>query len=118
MREPTNHYGGYAWTFSKGNPEKGETPEQTALREVGQETGVIGKIEGRIPGEFQGTTGTTIFFLMSVVRDTGRFDSETAGVKWASRAEAEELIKITPSRIGRQRDLKVLEAAFRCWTGR
>ncbi len=32
------------WTFPKGNIEKGETPQQAALREVEEETGVKGKI--------------------------------------------------------------------------
>lgn len=38
LREPSGHYGGHAWTFSKGHPDDGETPEVTALREVLEET--------------------------------------------------------------------------------
>lgn len=29
------------WTFPKGHPEAGETPEQTALRELKEETGMV-----------------------------------------------------------------------------
>lgn len=36
------------WTFPKGNVEKGEKPEDTAVREVLEETGVEGKIRGYI----------------------------------------------------------------------
>ncbi len=32
------------WTFPKGNIEEGENPEETAIREVFEETGVKGKI--------------------------------------------------------------------------
>ena len=31
LREPTDHFGGYVWTFAKGRIDKGETPEQAAL---------------------------------------------------------------------------------------
>jgi 8-oxo-dGTP diphosphatase len=44
LREPSGHYDGYAWTFPKGQPEEGESPEQTALREVKEETGMVAKM--------------------------------------------------------------------------
>ena len=39
LREPTGHFGGYAWTFAKGRPDRGENPTDTALRELREETG-------------------------------------------------------------------------------
>jgi hypothetical protein len=50
LREPTNHFGGYVWTFPKGGSERGETPEATALREVLEETGYEAEIVCRLPG--------------------------------------------------------------------
>ena len=52
------------WALPKGKPERGETPEQTALREVSEETGLRVAIDGdapigsirysyRLPGEGQ-----------------------------------------------------------------
>ena len=41
LREPANHYGGYVWTFAKGNPDPGESAEEAALREVLEETGAV-----------------------------------------------------------------------------
>ena len=32
------------WSLPKGHIEEGETPEQTAVREVGEETGIVGEI--------------------------------------------------------------------------
>jgi 8-oxo-dGTP pyrophosphatase MutT (NUDIX family) len=32
------------WSLPKGHIEEGETPEQTAVREVGEETGILGEI--------------------------------------------------------------------------
>ena len=49
LREPTNHFGGYVWTFAKGRPDPGETPEQTALREVLEETGQAAQIIALVP---------------------------------------------------------------------
>ena len=46
LREPKNHYDGYVWTFPKGKPEPSET--EAALREVWEETDVVGRIAKRI----------------------------------------------------------------------
>lgn len=110
LREPKDHFDGYAWTFSKGHPDPGETPEQTALREVLEETGIVARIERLIPGEFKGGTGMTIFYLMSVAEDTGELEDETSSVTWVTPAEARKLISMTTNPIGRKRDLAVLEA--------
>ena len=66
LREPANHFGGYVWTFAKGRPDPGETPEQTALREVLEETGQAARIIALIPEVFAGTTTSTVFFLMEL----------------------------------------------------
>lgn len=111
LREPKNHYDGYVWTFPKGKPEPKETEEEAALREVEEETGVVGCIAKRIPGEFQGGTSRSIFFLMTVERETGALDDETESIAWVTAEEAEKRIKQTPNQIGRRRDLAVLKAA-------
>lgn len=111
LREPLNHYGGYVWTFAKGGPNNGESPEQTALREVLEETGVKAEIIQQIPGDFPGDTSTTIFYLMRLKEDTGKFHNETASVRWVTFDEAPGLIKQTTSLKGRKRDLEVLARA-------
>ena len=52
LREPTNHFDGYVWTFAKGKPDEGDTPEQTALREVLEETGYQAEVVDVLPGVF------------------------------------------------------------------
>ena len=64
LREPANHFGGYVWTFPKGKSDKGETPEQAALREVLEETGCTARILAPIPGDFAGDTTANHYFLM------------------------------------------------------
>ena len=112
LREPLNHYGGYVWTFAKGRPDAAETNEETALREVREETGVVAKVLCRLPDGFQGDTTVTYYFLMSLVEEKGDFDrEETQAVKWVKPEEARQYIEKTISVAGRKRDLAVLEEA-------
>jgi len=112
LREPKRHYDGYLWTFAKGEPSSGESAEQTALREVFEETGVRGSIVGKIPGFFEGSTTSNEYFLMLPVEDTKEFHWETQAVKWATEQEARTLLSMTGNPKGRKRDLSLLEAAF------
>ena len=115
LREPKKHYDGYVWTFAKGDPKHRETEEQAALREVREETGVVANIEKRIPGEFQGGTSKTIYFLMSVAEQTGELDDETQSIAWVTRDEAVHRIQRTSNEVGRKRDLEVLKAALQLY---
>lgn len=111
LREVANHYDGYLWTFAKGRPEPDETPEQAALREVREETGVEAEIVGPLPGDFPGGTTTNSYYIMSVVTDHGTFDPrETASVRWCTLGEGRSLIEQTTNAVGRSRDLAVLDA--------
>lgn len=110
LREPTNHFGGYVWTFAKGRIDKGETPEQAALREVREETGYDAKIRGFIPKVFDGTTSSTVYFLMTPVGEPGAMSDETAKIVWVSFDDASKLISLTKMPKGRERDLAVLQA--------
>ena len=114
LREPAGHFGGYVWTFAKGKPEPSETPEETALREVLEETGQGARIVALIPQVFAGTTSSSVYFLMEPVGDPAQFEEETASVRWVSEQEARRLISKTVPLAGRQRDRAVLKAAFSC----
>ena len=114
LREPTNHFDGYVWTFPKGKSD-GMLPADTAHKELGEETGYSGKIVGHIP-ELFGSSGTTknAFFMMEhdgSEQDKSKLDKETASVKWVSIDKAHELINQTTKAAGKARDLKILDAA-------
>lgn len=111
LREPAGHFGGYVWTFAKGKPDPGETPDQTALREVQEETGYTCRIVGALDRAFKSDTSTTSFYLMQPVGEPGPAGNETAQLRWAGPDDARSLIQQTTSKVGRARDLDVLNAA-------
>jgi 8-oxo-dGTP diphosphatase len=110
LREPLGHFDHYVWTFPKGRQNSGETPEETAQREVLEETGIKVEIKERLPGVYKGGTTQTVYFLMSFVEDTGKFDGETQSIRWVTPEKARKLISETTNPIGVKRDLAVLEA--------
>lgn len=111
LREPTNHFDGYVWTYAKGRPDKGESPEQTALREVWEETGCRGRIIGALPGTYASGLSCNAYFVLSLEEQSPAFGWETQTVHWADFAEARRMIEQTTNLKGRHRDLQVLEAA-------
>lgn len=111
LRKPTNGFAGYAWTFPKGRPEPGETPEQAALREVFEETGYRAEIIGKIPGVFVGGLSSNEFFLMRPVGEPQKPGWETEAIRWTDPKDALALIEQTPNLSGRKRDLEILAAA-------
>lgn len=115
LREPAGHFGQYVWTFAKGRPDRGETPEKTALREVLEETGQGASIIALIPSVFAGTTTSTVFFLMAPLGSAGPLSDETQNVRWVDEKTARKLIRKTETAAGRERDLAVLAAAFAAW---
>lgn len=114
MRCPSGFWGGYVWTFAKGSYDSSDlSPEVTAIREVREETGYECRIIKEIPGEFESDTCITKYFLM---KPTGRiypYDKETQEVKWFSIEEAFNMIRLTKSEKGRNRDRDSLLSALK-----
>ena len=81
---------GRTWTLPKGTPDPGETREETALREVQEETGLKVRITGRWTPSSTGSSsrGTRIhktvhYFLMEPAGgDLAKHDHEFDEVRW------------------------------------
>lgn len=85
------------WSLPKGKADKGETPEQTAVREVLEETGAhcrvvapLGTNRYRIDGGVKEVT----WFAMRPLPDSPGFkkNSEVDQIKWLNRKKARELL--------------------------
>lgn len=115
LREPTGHFDGYVWTFAKGKPEPGDTPTQTALREVLEETGYQAEIIGELPGVYHSGLSSNAYFVMRPIKEAQKPDWETQSTRWVSFEEAQRLIGMTTNEKGKMRDLAVL-AACKIWS--
>jgi 8-oxo-dGTP pyrophosphatase MutT (NUDIX family) len=102
----TRERNGVTWTLPKGQPNKGETLEETALREVAEETGLAVRIVRRV-GQidyFFVQSGTRFhktvhFFLMEPTGgDLDAHDREFEEVRWFNLAEAEALMSYPTER--------------------
>ncbi|MFD1677628.1 NUDIX domain-containing protein [Alicyclobacillus fodiniaquatilis] len=95
MRSPAGFWGGYVWTFAKGGAELSDaSPEETALREVREETGYTCEIIGKVPGEFASDTCITKYYLMKPIAKKADYDHETQEIRWVCTEQAFELMKL------------------------
>ena len=94
------------WTLPKGTPDPGETVEETALREVGEETGLSVRIIERLPSieydfvqDGQRIHKTVHYFLMAQTGgDLARHDAEFERVRWVPFDEAPGLLSFATER--------------------
>jgi 8-oxo-dGTP pyrophosphatase MutT (NUDIX family) len=91
---------GRRWQLPKGHIEEGETPEEAAVREVQEETGVSGRIRVPLPGvEYwfvdrrkRRIHKTVAYFLLDYLSgDAANFDpEEVSGAEWMTWDEGIE----------------------------
>ena len=94
------------WTLPKGTPNLGETREQTAVREVREETGLDVRITGPLDSiEYTFVqrglriNKTVHYFLMEPIGgDLDRHDHEFESVRWISFAEAQHTLTFETER--------------------
>lgn len=114
LREPKGHFDGYHWTFAKGGQEKGHSIFKTISKEVAEETGWKGNVVGAIEGGFKGGTSDVHMLIMRPKKYAAKWmDKETQATRWVTRKEAMELIQQGTNKLGVQRDLQILEAAYK-----
>ena len=111
----------FTWTLPKGTPNAGETREQTALREVAEETGLEVRITDVLESiEYwfiqRGTRihKTVHYFLMEPIGgDLERHDHEFDRVRWVRFDEAAGLLTFETERALVARAAEIVEAPDR-----
>ena len=97
---------GRTWTLPKGTPERDETAEETAVREVGEETGLevriirpLDHIEYWFVQSGTRIHKTVHYFLMEPTGgDLARHDHEFDQVRWIAFAEAASVLTFETER--------------------
>jgi 8-oxo-dGTP pyrophosphatase MutT (NUDIX family) len=110
---------GVTWTLPKGTPAPGETTEETALREVGEETGLDVRITAPLDSIHytfvQDRTRihkTVHYFLMEPIGgDMARHDHEFEEVRWVPIRDADGLLTFATERALVEKASSVLGAA-------
>lgn len=108
------HKNGGHWAFPKGHVEKGETEEETALREIREETGLKVKLDTsfRQAVAFSPKPGVmkdVIYFAAeSIGGKTTAQEEEVTGIRWEKPQQALEQITF-------ENDREVLRAFLRWW---
>ena len=92
-----NQNGGH-WSFPKGHVEEGETEEQTAIREIMEETGIEVMLDTAVPPVItyspkKETAKDVIFFLAKAVTyDYTPQEEEIAQIKWVEINHAASIL--------------------------
>ena len=87
------------WIFPKGHIEPGETPEQAAVREVREETGVVARL-GELIGQLEFSVPQeqvrAVFYLMEFISEATT--GEGRNIRWCSPAEARKCLTFKNTR--------------------
>lgn len=108
-----------SWVFPKGTPSAGETREDTAVREVREETGLdvrivrpLGDMEYWFAAGGERVHKLVSFFLMEAIGgDLSRHDHEYDLARWVSVSEARRMLTFDTYRDVLDRALAPEEAA-------
>ena len=104
------------WSFPKGKREGDESDEETALRELREETGLIGRLGEELPTarytDHRGRAKQVRYWVAEIDSDDGfRPGEEVDQLRWVSPAEALRLLTYPHDR------LLVRDLTFRRATG-
>lgn len=87
------------WVLPKGHIDPGETPEETAVREVREEAGVVGEIEAELGVDAYATDREDVRALYFLMRFAGEVPAdEDRELCWLPFEEAQERVSFEGAR--------------------
>lgn len=98
------------WVIPKGHLESGESPEDAAIREIREETGVIARIVatlGVLEFEFRGQAVTSVIYLLEYLGHT--LSQEDRALNWGSYEETRQLLTFPDTRQMLRRARQILD---------
>ncbi len=102
-------------SFPGGHIEKDETPEQAALRETAEETGIVSQIIllGRLSAIYVPPSNSHITPIIGIIKTLPTLDLQTNEVEEAFAIDLQRLTNPKLQRLGRwERDGKIVEAPY------
>jgi 8-oxo-dGTP pyrophosphatase MutT (NUDIX family) len=90
---------GTSWVLPKGHIKPGEKPEETALREVKEETGIIGEIVTKLSTEYFEKENEKVYSQYFLIREIKRTNSEeNRKIRWVDEQDAIQLLSFEDTR--------------------
>jgi len=84
------------WSFPKGKLDSGESLQETALREVLEETGLVCRLGSRLPEviyrDGKGRAKCVVYWLMTVESGLFEINDEVDEIRWLSPKQAAKLL--------------------------
>lgn len=92
LREPAGAFAGYYYALPKGRLDKNETPQQAAIREAKEESGLDVRLTG-VLGDYKGDTTLTRYYTAELVGgDPSQCDWETDRVLFVPLDQVDALL--------------------------
>ncbi len=103
---------GKHWILPKGHIEKGETPRKAALRELREETGVVGKIIQTGLTQSYSMKDENVVVQYYIVRFTKTTKAdENRALRWESQKKALEILSFDEAKKALRESVKLIRSA-------
>ena len=110
---------GLHWVFPKGHIEPNESPEETALRELREEAGIIGEIVDRLSIQSYEKLKERVFVQYFLIKELGTCQrKEKRIIRWETQDAALEILSFEEDKMVLREGAGRVATAGHCHRGR